>query len=272
MDKMKISALLLAIFLLMSVTSMSGCNGNEEEESSIPEASGGVNGDVNISDVSATNDEDEEERQKRLFEQASEILSENTEYSDRFIKFKDLVQNGDCTILFTKDEYSNNGLYTYKYVNNGNNWYYYICVVDVDNDNKKSEYAYSEKDGKAYSYNYDDKIVKDLGEIESSSKSREAILPIFGGIKIKEQTEDNFMGNKYSCDVYSYTTPEYNDDFQNLHEKDAGTVKVFYDSNDNVKGIVVTMSDGLNGYSIQIDGFENKADMSVFDVKNYKFS
>lgn len=252
------------------MTSMTGCNGNEEEESSIPEASGGINGDVNISDVSTTNDEDEAERQARLQAQSYDIVNSNTKYSDRFMAFRDKILNKDCTMIFKKDERCNNGDYTYKYVNSGKDWYYSMTIVDVDNGNKKSEYEYFEKDGTGYSFDYDSKTIIKIGK-DRLVKERNDILPILSGISITEQTTDNFMGNKYSCDVYSYITAEYDDSFNNLVKNEAGTVKIFYNTDEDVVGISVILNDGINGYDIQITGFEEKADKSVFKTEKTGF-
>ena len=256
----KMGVLMLSLIMMLSIT---GCNEEEnKEESSIPEASGGITGDVSISEVS-TEDEDENERQERIQAQAYDIVHSNTKYSDRFATFREKLMNKDCTMIFKKYEKDNNGDYSYKYVNNGNNWYYSMTVIDVDNNNKKSEYEYFEKDGIGYSFDYDNKVIVKIGN-DKIVKTRTDVLPILSGISIIEQTTDNFMGNKYDCDIYMYTTTEYAEDFKNLVAKDAGTVKVFYDKDENVTGISVITNDGVGGYDIQITGFESKADTSVF--------
>ena len=269
MNKIKFGALVVALFMCMSFAACK--NGDDtEEESSIPEASGGVTGDMTISDVS-TDDEDENERQERLSKQAEDIITSNTKYSDRFEEFRSKVITKNCTMIFKKDEKSNNGDYTYKYVNNGDDWYYDVVVIDVDNDNKKSEYSYFEKGGEGYSFDYTDKTIPKISN-DKVSLTRESVLPILKGITLKEQDEDNFMGNKYSCDIYSYTLANYTDDFKNLVANDAGTVKVFYDKDNNVVGISVITNDGIGGYDIQITGFESKADTSVFstDIEGFR--
>lgn len=266
MNKIKFSALMFAIVMCLS---LAGCNNEPEEESSIPEASGGVNGDVTISEVS-TEEEDENERQERLQAQAYDIVHSNTEYSDRFVEFRNKLLNKDCTMLFKKDEKGNNADYSYKYVNNGDNWYYSMTIIDVDNNNKKSEYEYFEKEGIGYSFDYANKTIVKIDK-NKVVKKRTDVLPIISGITLKEQTEDNFMGNKYSCDVYSYTTTEYAEDFKDLVAKDAGTVKVFYDKDDNVVGISMILNDGVGGYDLQITGFESKADTSVFKAEKDGF-
>lgn len=256
----KMGVLMLSLIMMLSIT---GCNEEEnKEESFIPEASGGITGDVSISEVS-TEDEDENERQERIQAQAYDIVHSNTKYSDRFATFREKLMNKDCTMIFKKYEKDNNGDYSYKYVNNGNNWYYSMTVIDVDNNNKKSEYEYFEKDGIGYSFDYDNKVIVKIGN-DKIVKTRTDVLPILSGISIIEQTTDNFMGNKYDCDIYMYTTTEYAEDFKNLVAKDAGTVKVFYDKDENVTGISVIKNDGVGGYDIQITGFESKADTSVF--------
>lgn len=268
MNKIKFGALVVALFMCMSFAACKN-EDNTEEESSIPEASGGVTGDMTISDVS-TDDEDENERQERLQAQAYDIVHSNTEYSERFAEFREKLLTKDCTMIFKKDEKSNNGDYTYKYVNNGDNWYYSMTAIDVDNGNKKSEYEYFEKDGEGYSFDYDNKVIVKIGN-DKIVKTRTSVLPILSGISLKEQIKDNFKGNEYNCDIYNYTTAEYADDFKNLVANDAGTVKVFYDKDNNVVGISVITNDGINGYDIQITGFENKADTSVFNTEKEGF-
>lgn len=261
-NRMKLGIVFLTVFMLLSIT---GCNKNDEdnvEESSIAEASGGVTGDVTISEVSA-DDEDETERQQRLQAQAYDIVNSNTKYSERFVAFRDKLLHEKCTMYFTKDEKDNNADYTYKYVNKNNDWYYSSTIVDKANNNKKSEYEYLEKDGMGYSFDYANKVIVKINK-DKIVKTRTSVLPILDGISLKEQTKGVFMGNEYDCDVYAYVIPEYADDFKNLVEKNAGTVKVFYDKNSNIIGISVILESGLEGYDIHITGFDDKADESVF--------
>ena len=253
------------------VLSVAGCNGNDNtEESSIAEAPGGITGDINISDVSVVNDEDEAERQARLQAQSYDIVNSNTKYSDRFMIFRDKVLNKDCTMTFKKIEKGNNGDYTYKYVNRGKDWYYSMVITDIDNGGKKSEYEYFEKDGIGYSFDYDSKTIIKISK-DRIVKQRIDVLPILSGISIKKQTTDNFMGNRYSCDVYSYVTAEYDDSFNNIVKDEAGTVKIFYNKDEAVVGISVILKDGVTGYDIQITGFEERADTSVFKTEKSGF-
>ena len=254
----------IAILTFCMLFSLVGCNKddeNKEEESSIAEASGGIIGDVTISEVS-TDDEDENERQQRLQAQAYDIVNSNTKYSERFSEFRDKLLTMKSTMTFTKDEKDNNADYTYKYVNNGNDWYYLSVILDKDN-NKKSEYEYLEKDGIGYSFDYTNKVIVKIDK-DKIVKTRTSVLPILDGISLKEQTKGIFMGNEYDCDVYNYITPEYADDFKNLVEKNAGTVKVFYGKDGNVVGMSVILESGVQGYDVHITGFKEEADSSVF--------
>lgn len=241
---------------------VTGCNDNTEDESSIEESSGpNVQGDLRLSDEEiAAAEQSEAERVERIRRQAEEIKALNTEYSQRYKDFIDKLINGNYSINYRYTT-NINADYVFDVVKNEDNFYYKMSVTDVDG--TVDGYEYFEKNGIGYFYDDPKEICV---VIKDTVKTVNDVIPIKSGVKFKEKTTENFKGNEYSCDVFDVITGAYTDDMQNLEEKVSGTMKVYYDKDDNVVGIYEEYPDSNYSQTMSV-GKIKAADISVFTMK-----
>ena len=247
--------------LLVSVLSLGLCACNKEEpeeESSIVESSGpNVKGDSHLEADESS--ESEESYNFRLKQQADEIRSTNTVYTQRYKDFFDKLTNSNYSIRYhyTTDI---NADYTYDVVHSDSDFYYKMSVTDVDG--RTDGFEYFELNGIGHYYDDKNKICV---VIKDTIKTLTDVIPIQSGVKFKEKKTATFKGNTYSCDVFDIITGHYTDDMQNLEPRVSGSLTVYYDDKDNVIGMY---KEYIDDYSelLSIDKI-SAADISVFKTK-----
>lgn len=259
MKKSIFKILILALSVTTLFCTVACGESNEEESSVIPESSGpNVHGDSVIEDTGETS-ESEESRAERLQELAKSIRSTNTVYTKRFKKFVDTLTTTDYSLRYRYTT-SANADYIYDIVRKGDDFYYKMSVTDVNGNESHTEY-YS-KNGIGYEFDDENKLCI----VYSNSKSIDNVLPIITGVKFQEQKVKEFNGNEYSCDSFKIISGRYTESMTDLEARETGTLDVFYDSEDNVIGMIEVLTEDGYTQNMTIGKFR-AADVSVFSKK-----